>query len=129
MRQRIAAIAFSAALAAGAMSLAPVAQAHELGATSCYGYANSYYKPSGTYWLPAGRVFKTSNACADINIRPNTNRYVKVCFEVDGRQECQANYTLAKAGQWNVIARNVRDGARFAFEFRSDAKSTGSWAA
>ncbi|MEV7020405.1 MULTISPECIES: hypothetical protein [unclassified Streptomyces] len=129
MRQRIAATAISAVLAGGALGLAPAAQAHDTASASCYGGANSYLKPAGTYWLPAGDVFSTSSACADINIKPNTNRYVKVCFETDGRLECQANYTLARAGQWNVIARNVRDGALFAFEFRSDAKSTGSWAA
>lgn len=129
MRQRIAATAVSAVLAGGAIGLAPAAQARDAAPASCYGDANSYHKPAGTHWLPAGDLFSTSSSCADINLKPNTNRYVKVCFEKDGRQECQANYTLARAGEWNVIARNVRDGALFAFEFRSDARSTGSWAA
>lgn len=129
MRQRIAATAISAVLAGGAIGLAPAAQARDIAPASCYGSANSYHKPAGTYWLPAGDVFSTSGACTDINIKPNTNRYVKVCFETNGRLECQPNYKLARAGQWNVIATNVRDGALFAFEFRSDAKSTGSWAA
>ncbi|MEU3732045.1 hypothetical protein AB0E81_21940 [Streptomyces sp. NPDC033538] len=129
MRQRIAATAMSTVLAGGALGLAPAAQAHDIAPASCYGSANSYLKPAGTYWLPAGDVFSTSSACADINIKPNTNRYVKVCVESGGAQTCQKNYTLARAGQWTVIARSGGVGELFAFEFRSDAKSTGSWAA
>ncbi|MFD7913630.1 hypothetical protein ACFV30_23375 [Streptomyces sp. NPDC059752] len=109
---------------------APTAQARmSESAASCFDSSTSYSKPAGDVDLPAGRLFSTSNACTDINIRPNTNRYIKVCFETQGRLECQANYTLARGGQWNTIATNVRHGTLFAFSFRSDASSTGRWAA
>lgn len=129
MRQRIAATAISAVLVGGAIGLAPAAQARDAVPASCFGGANSYHKPAGTEWLPAGDLFSTSTACADINLKPNTDRWVRVCFETNGRLECQPRFKKAKAKEWNVIATNVRDGALFAFEFRSDARSTGSWAA
>ncbi|MFD7900339.1 hypothetical protein [Streptomyces sp. NPDC059743] len=128
--RRLTAGLFSAALVGSALAIAPTAQAQApVAAASCYDFANPYTKAAGDVDLPAGRLFSTSTACADINIKPNTNRYIKVCFETQGRLDCQANYTLAYAGQWNTIATNVRDGALFVFSFRSDARSTGSWAA
>ncbi|WKD30762.1 hypothetical protein [Streptomyces xanthophaeus] len=128
--RRFATTVFTAALVGGALVAAPTAQARTTGpAASCFDSSTSYSKPAGDIDLPAGRLFSTSNACADINIRPNTNRYIKVCFETQGRLECQPNYTLAYGGQWNTIATNVRDGALFAFSFRSEALSTGRWAA
>ncbi|MCX4804279.1 hypothetical protein ACFWWM_25175 [Streptomyces sp. NPDC058682] len=109
---------------------APTAQARTSeSAASCFDPSTSYSKPAGDVDLPAGRLFSTSNACTDIHIRPHTNRYINVCFETQGRLECQANYALARGGQWNTIATNVRHGALFAFSFRSDAAFTGRWAA
>ncbi|MFA7764435.1 hypothetical protein ACGFNX_10995 [Streptomyces sp. NPDC048723] len=120
----------TAALVGGALAAAPTAQARmPESAASCFDSSTSYSKPAGDVDLPAGRLFSTSNACADINIKPSTNRYVKVCFETQGRLECQPKYTLARGGQWTAIATNVRDGALFAFSFRSEAVSNGRWAA
>ncbi|MGW4689848.1 hypothetical protein ACWEPM_33875 [Streptomyces sp. NPDC004244] len=126
MRRIIATAAATTALVASTVMLAPASQA---AGTSCYSSASTYSKPAGTYWLPAGDLFTTSSACSDINIKSNTNRYVKVCFEVNATLQCQSNYTLTTGGQWTTIATNVQDGARFAFYFRSDALSNGSWAA
>ncbi|QIQ01258.1 hypothetical protein [Streptomyces liangshanensis] len=126
VRRLVATAAATTALVAGSVMLAPASQAT---VASCYGDASSYSKPAGTFWLPAGRTFTTSSSCTDINIRSNTNRYVKVCFETNGSLNCQANYTLTTAGQWTTVATNVNDGVQFAFEFRSDALSNGSWAA
>ncbi|NJQ17170.1 hypothetical protein [Streptomyces bohaiensis] len=91
-------------------------------ASSCYGGAQRYSKPGNQ---PLLMWFTTSNRCNDINLRPNTNRYVKVCFGTRA-SDCQANWTLAKAGQWNAIATNVLPGTRYMFWFRSDAASSGS---
>ncbi|MEU1122478.1 hypothetical protein ABZ371_02540 [Streptomyces sp. NPDC005899] len=126
IRRITATAAATTALVTSSVMLAPASQA---AVTSCYSYANSYSKPAGTNWLPAGTLFKTSSACSDINIKSNTNRYVKVCFEVNAALQCQSNYTLTTGGQWTTIATDVKDGALFAFEFRSDALSNGSWAA
>jgi hypothetical protein len=130
LHQRIAAGASAATLLVGVTALAPTAHAGEAGALSCYGSSTTYSKPAGTHWLPAGALFWTTGNCTDINIKPKTNRYVKVCFETSsGGSDCQPGYTLALANQWNVIASNVQNGVPFAFEFRSDALSNGSWAA
>ncbi|MFE7402107.1 hypothetical protein [Streptomyces sp. NPDC057557] len=94
---------------------------------SCYDYAQAYFKPLGNYAYPTGSgVLTTTGNCGDISIKPNTNRYVRVCFMRSG---CQGSYTLATAGSWNVIAFYVADNTDFWFDFRSDAQSTGSWAA
>ncbi|MDF3147075.1 MULTISPECIES: hypothetical protein [unclassified Streptomyces] len=102
-------------------------------AQSCYGSADDYTKASGTQIYPNYPTFfylKTSSNCADINIKTDTNRYVKVCFLTSGGgTSCQTDYKLATAGNWRVIATNVKDGTEFQFHFRSDAKSTGHWAA
>ncbi|MGN9759363.1 hypothetical protein [Streptomyces sp. SD31] len=108
------------------------AGAAERGARSCYGNANDYNKASGTHWYPNYPTFNylraTSN-CADINIKTNTNRYVKVCFHLSGgSRDCQADYKLAEAGTWTVIATDVKDNTHYQFYFRSDAKSTGQYA-
>ncbi|MCK7621740.1 hypothetical protein MUU72_01115 [Streptomyces sp. RS10V-4] len=123
----------SVALVAGAMAVAPSAHAARRdaapsAATSCYGSAHAYSKPSGSYDYPTGSAYLTTTGnCADINIKTNTNRYVKVCWLKTGN--CQTDYTLTTAGQWTTLATNVLDGTDFFFWFRSDASSTGYWAA
>ncbi|NBM20686.1 hypothetical protein [Streptomyces sp. GC420] len=133
VRKRLAYGTLAASLLAGVMTLAPTAaQAGEerTAAASCYDSAHSYSKPEGTADLPAGRLFMTSGDCADINIKPRTNRYVMVCFETaSGGSYCPSDYTLARGGQWNVIEYDVPDGTQFYFHFRSAALSNGSWAA
>ncbi|MGW2177706.1 hypothetical protein ACWCXX_06320 [Streptomyces sp. NPDC001732] len=135
LRKRVAAVLLSAAFVGSTMALAPAAQANEPNqagvATSCYGSAKSYSKPDGNRYYPAGSSsLTTTSNCSDINIKPNTNRYVAVCFvPSSGSPYCQANYTLATGGQWNVLATNVATGTRFYFDFRSTALSNGSWAA
>ena len=135
IRTRFAAAALAGAVAGSGLinTTASAATQGEVAAQSCYGSANDYTKDKGTRWYPNypnfHRLIATSN-CADINIKTDTDRYVKVCFiPSNGEQDCQANYKLARAGSWTVIATNVRDNAFFQFYFRSDAKSTGSYAA
>ena len=133
VRTRIAAVIASAAIAAGCLvaGAGPTAAA-EQGARSCYGEANSYNKASGTHIYPNYPNFfylLATAACVDINIKTNTNRYVKVCFQLSaGGTQCQTDYKLATAGDWTVIATNVKDATHYHFYFRSDAKSTGSYA-
>ncbi|MEJ1201170.1 MULTISPECIES: hypothetical protein [unclassified Streptomyces] len=130
VRKRLAYGTLAASLLAGVMTLAPTAQAGEERAASCYGSAHSYSKPDGTADLPAGRLFVTSGNCADINIKPRTNRYVMACFETaSGGSHCPSGYTLARGGEWNVIEYDVPRGTQFYFHFRSAALSNGSWAA
>ncbi len=126
---RIAAGAFSIAAIGGSLMLAPTAQA---AATSCYGSAKSYSKPAGDRWYPAngtGRLTTTSN-CADINIKPNQTTQIAVCFyPSSGGSQCQPSFKTAPAGQWTVVATDVRDGTRFIFDFAGTAAKSGVWAA
>ena len=128
--KRLACSTIAAALLTGALALAPTAQAGEETAASCYGSAISYSKPEGDVDLPAGRLFVTSGNCADINIKPKTNRYIMVCYEAaSGGSSCPSDYTLVKGGVWNVLEYGVDAGTQFYFNFRSAALSNGSWAA
>lgn len=134
IRKQFAAAALTGVVAASSLVAATAgpAAAAERGARSCYGNANDYTKAAGTHIYPNYPTFyyllATSN-CADINIKTNTDRYVKVCFQTSGGgTDCQDDYKLAKAGSWTVIATNVRDNAHYHFYFRSDAKSTGQYA-
>ncbi|MGW3498334.1 hypothetical protein [Streptomyces sp. NPDC001020] len=134
-RKRVAAVLLSAAFASSAMVVAPAAQANELNqgvVASCYGSTKSYSKPDsvGAYPWRIDDYLTTTSNCTDINIKPNTNRYISVCFVPStGSPYCQADYTLATGGQWNTIATDVKTGVRFFFKFRSSAESNGSWAA
>ncbi|MDT0615243.1 hypothetical protein [Streptomyces lancefieldiae] len=128
--RHLAGAAATAALLTGALTVAPAAQADAGTAASCYGSAINYSKPEGDVDLPAGRLFVTSGNCADINIKPRTNRYIMVCLETaSGGSSCPSAYTLAEGGVWNVLRSNVPDGTQFYFRFRSAALSNGSWAA
>ncbi|MFJ6123514.1 hypothetical protein ACIQKE_00310 [Streptomyces griseoviridis] len=119
--------AFTAALAPAAHAV-PSRDAAPAVAASCYGSAHSYSKPSGNNDYPTGSSYLTTTSnCTDINIKTNTNRYVEVCWLSTGT--CQSGYTLTTAGEWTTVATNVLNGTDFFFWFRSDASSTGSWAA
>ncbi|WP_051790244.1 hypothetical protein [Streptomyces sp. NRRL S-1022] len=133
LRKRAAEALVSVALVTGVIAVAPSARAGQREAApstaaSCYGSAHAYSKPSGSYDYPTGSAYLTTTGnCADINIKTNTNRYVKVCWLKTG--DCQSDYTLTTAGQWTTVATDVADGTDFFFWFRSDASSTGYWAA
>ncbi|MFD5161623.1 hypothetical protein ACFWMJ_26680 [Streptomyces hawaiiensis] len=133
VRARIAAATASIVIAAGCLvATAGPAAAAEQGARSCYGNANSYTKASGQHLYPNYPTLNylvATTDCADINIKSDTDRYVKVCFHPkSGGTQCQADYKLAKAGSWTVIATDVKDKTHYQFYFRSDAKSTGQYA-
>ncbi|MEG3627512.1 hypothetical protein [Streptomyces poriticola] len=96
-------------------------------AAACYDTGRAYIKHTEYYTYPLNQTpLTTTGYCNDINLRPNTNRYVRVCFTGHG---CQSGYTLARAGTWNTIATDVISGSRYYFQFRSAAKSTGYYAA
>jgi hypothetical protein len=120
-------------LAAGGLLTATTADAAGTGGTAvqaCYDGAKSYSKPSGSFAYPTGAGYLTTTSrCADINIKPGTTRSIRVCFlPSSGGYYCNG-YSTAKAGQWTVVATKVANGTDFWFDFKSDAKSTGSWAA
>ncbi|MDV9173458.1 hypothetical protein R6V09_25570 [Streptomyces sp. W16] len=113
--------------------MAPSANAAPAGAQSCYGSAETYFKPNGPRDYPAGDHLQSSGSCNDINIKPKTNRYVQVCIEniPEGTLECPDpdDFVYAAADQWTVVTYNVDPGTAFVFRFRSTAQSSGSWAA
>ncbi|MBO0653795.1 hypothetical protein J1792_13705 [Streptomyces triculaminicus] len=135
--KRVALAACGLLLSAGALTggatPAAAATAAQGGADvqACYDSAKAYFKPAGSYAYPTGSgVLTTTSNCAGISIRPNTSRYVKVCFlPSSGGSTCQSSYTLATGDEWTVISANVSNGTRFWFHFKSDAQSTGSFAA
>ncbi|MYS84048.1 hypothetical protein [Embleya scabrispora] len=129
IRTRLVPLAAAASLIGTALVIAAPAGAAQ--ALSCYGSANSYFKPDGPMDYPAGDLLWSSGACNDINIKPKTNRYVMVCVEdvPGGTMDCPQEYVRAAANQWTVVKPNVDPGTAFVFKFRSAAQSSGSWAA
>ncbi|WP_199577538.1 hypothetical protein [Streptomyces sp. CRB46] len=131
IRKSAAAAACGVLLAVGGVTAtATAAEAEARGearAQACLDNPKSYTKAEGQRY---SGVYTATSACADINLKPNTNRYVAVCFKPSsGGDVCQSSYKLMTGGRWNVIATNVADGTRFYFDFRSTARSTGQWAA
>ncbi|MFJ9733794.1 hypothetical protein ACIRUL_21060 [Streptomyces sp. NPDC101171] len=134
MGKTVSASLFAAALLGGVLAAAPAAQAQtssETGAQSCYGSAKSYSKPAGNRWYPQGGPYLTSTSnCADINIKPGTSTSVAVCWlPSSGGSYCQSTFKNAPAGQWTVVATDVKDGTHFYFDFGSTAANSGVWAA
>ncbi|MEU4038451.1 hypothetical protein [Streptomyces collinus] len=134
IRKAVTASLFSAVLLGGVLAAAPAAQAQtsgETGALSCYGSAKSYSKPAGNRWYPQGGPYLTATTnCADINIKPNTTTSIAVCWlPSSGGSYCQGSYKTAPAGQWTVVATDVKDGTHFYFDFGSTAANSGVWAA
>ncbi|SBU88990.1 hypothetical protein YW5DRAFT_00418 [Streptomyces sp. Ncost-T6T-1] len=132
IRKRFLAVAMTGALAGaglvgGTAGAAGAAAQGDVGAQSCYGNAWNYSKPSGAYLQPQSTTYFTTGNCADINIKTNTSRRVRVCFysSSGGLNYCQSAYKTTTAGQWKVIASDVLDGTHFKFEFASSAVSTG----
>ncbi|MFD5315710.1 hypothetical protein [Streptomyces sp. NPDC127098] len=134
MTKRAAAVASGLLLTFGGLSGAATAAdadtRGDVGAQACYDVINSYIKPAGQSYYPyGGPDLGTTSRCNDINILPNTSGYIAVCFKPSsGPQYCNG-YRWAPAGQWTVVATDVRDGTRFYFAFASSARSTGGWAA
>lgn len=132
VRKRLVAAAVTGVLAGGGLvgstaGPAGAATQGEVVAKSCYGNAWSYSKPSGTLFSPSNTTYFTTANCADINIKTGTSRKVKVCFYASGGglNYCQDDYKTTTAGEWKVIASDVKDGTNFRFQFASSAASTG----
>ncbi|GAP47417.1 hypothetical protein [Streptomyces azureus] len=129
IRKRFVAVAVSGALACAGLigGTASAATPGEVVAQSCYDNAWSYSKPSGTYFQPQSVTYFMTGNCADINIKTDTDRRVKVCFysSSGGLNYCQSSYKTTTAGQWKVIASDVLKGTNFKFQFASSAASTG----
>ncbi|MDQ0715697.1 hypothetical protein QFZ55_005149 [Streptomyces luteogriseus] len=131
IRKRFVAIAMTGALAgAGLVGSTTVAAGAvtqgEVTAQSCY-QDWTYDKPAGTRFMPEKYLYITTSNCADINIKTGTNRTVRVCFYASGGglNYCQSSYKTTTAGEWKVIASDVKDGTKFRFEFNSTAASRG----
>ncbi len=105
------------------------------GVLACYDYARQYNKLAGAkhypIYYPGGTWLTTSSQCANINIKPSSTRYVKVCFDpYTGSPYCQSNWKFAPADKWTSVAVDVLNGTRFKFFFENDTvTSTGSYAA
>ncbi|MER6159590.1 hypothetical protein ABT147_29255 [Streptomyces sp. NPDC001868] len=139
LRKRFVAVAMTGALAGGGLvavtTSANAAGQGELAARSCYGNAKSYTKKEDFHLVPlpsqTPEYFTTTSDCADINIRTNSNRYVKVCFYKSNGDlnYCQDDYKYAEKDTWKVIATDVNNGVKFRFHFKITATATGEYAA
>ncbi|MEV0678675.1 hypothetical protein AB0I60_19370 [Actinosynnema sp. NPDC050436] len=93
---------------------------------SCYGSAKSYtaigdVSADWAEWPDYGYATTTS-ACADINVKTNYSRYVRVCFATTST--CN-EWKPAYAGQWTVVASDVLDNTKFWLRFQGHNNSTG----
>lgn len=104
-----------------------VANAAPQSLRDCYGDSHSYSAPTGSGRYPVGRYLKTTSSCANISIKPKTNRYVRVCWASTGN--CTDWFTYARGGSWTILEFDIPNGVRFWFDFRSAAASKGRWAA
>jgi hypothetical protein len=111
------------ALVAAAVPAGATPQDDVTAMSTCYGDAPTFHKVAGNTDFPIDNYLKTSSRCSDINIKPRTSMYVKVCFAATG--SCQANFKYAAAGQWTVVATNVRDNSQFWFRFSSTSANSG----
>ncbi|GLF98029.1 hypothetical protein [Streptomyces yaizuensis] len=129
IRKRFGVGVISAVLLGGSPLFAPASHADDVAPMSCYGSATTYSKPAPDEYLPAGRTFTATSNCSGINIRPRSDRYIKVCVERNGAPVCASDFTYVPANTWKELRANVADGTQFSFLFRSSALSNGSWAA
>lgn len=91
-------------------------------------YTRDFYKMRGQLRVPEypPLYYKTTSGCSDINIQPDKNTNIKVCF-VGG--SCQPTRKYAAAGRWTAIATGVRDNTKFYFSFAESTAVGGKWAA
>ncbi|MFD9099024.1 hypothetical protein [Streptomyces collinus] len=96
----------------------PTAAAAPSAAQSCYGGAVSYSTTVG-YWPTGSAYARTSSACADINVKPNTTITVATCWKSGG---CNAWRTIS-GGTWGVAATDVKDGTDYFLIFAASSSS------
>lgn len=88
-------------------------------AAGCYDSAVSFAHVPGEHRSPSGGgKFTATSACNDINLRTGSSIGVKVCFYPrSGKNYCQTEWTSARAGQWTVVATDVRPGTKFELDW------------
>lgn len=112
---RTARLGAAAALAFGGLAgvAAAPADATPASVRSCYGNAISYETADSAAW-PGSGYARTTTSCTDINVRPDREVIVRVCFKATGT--CNAG-RIAAPNTWTVAASNVRDGAEYWLQF------------
>jgi len=93
---------------------------------SCYGSARDYTAIRFgivAYWPGVDSHACATTNCADINVKTNYTRHVKVCRRSGGMPE--QHTTLVRQGEWTVVATNARDGAYFHVVFDGENNGTG----
>ncbi|GHG91774.1 hypothetical protein [Streptomyces lanatus] len=126
--KRIVALTSAGVLLASGLTLATAASAN---AVTCYGGAASYTKKANKYIQPPDLrgYYVTTNRCSDINIKTNSAVDVKVCMRTGHMTyACPDRYTRTTAGQWKVIAYDMKDGFAFNLYFKNSAEHTGKLA-
>ncbi|WP_052864343.1 hypothetical protein [Streptomyces niger] len=132
MRMRVLPLAMTAVLLGGGVAAATTGSAGASepaahAAASCLGTAKNYSGTPGSgssnaHWPGTGKWAYTTANCADINLKTNYTRTVRVCFKATGG--CNA-WKSAKKGVWKVIASGVKDGSGFYVQFKGVNASTG----
>ncbi|MFF7651627.1 hypothetical protein ACFZCY_19230 [Streptomyces sp. NPDC007983] len=129
-RSRLVPLALATLLVGGGTAAATTASAATQGSQviqSCYGNAENYTATGNgvdaAYWPGTGFKYTTGN-CADINVKVNYSRKVRVCWKYI---ECDS-WVQAYKGQWKVVNKehaDVPDGWGFYLEFSGGNNGTG----
>ncbi|MER5889453.1 hypothetical protein ABT160_36990 [Streptomyces sp. NPDC001941] len=103
-------------------------------AASCYGGAWSYRKGKGWGVIPTSGndYYRTTSRCTDINVKPDQDETLELCYENSAHAITCKNPVRLKAGQWKVLGTDFKDGTAFWFNFDLgvvDKVRTGSIAA
>ncbi|MFJ4776575.1 hypothetical protein [Streptomyces sp. NPDC088762] len=118
MRHLLSTFAVAAALTATGVTPAVAAERTPAATAvaSCYGGAVYFDAVLGA-WPRNGKDWAyTTSRCADINVKPNKGSWASVCFKATAT--CNGR-TWAAAGQWTVVATNVKDGTGFYLAFQT----------
>lgn len=95
-------------------------------AAACYDTARYYTMTHGgsgnAHWPGTGKYAYTTGSCSDINVKPNSGRQVRVCFERTGT--CNS-WKYVPAGTWRAVATDVRDYTGFYVQFKGSHAESG----
>ncbi|QCX81718.1 hypothetical protein C9F11_40690 [Streptomyces sp. YIM 121038] len=133
-KKRLALVTGLIALGAGLITPAAVATPeHRAPAASCLGGAWRYDKAPGEIDAPPGAAYyRTTNRCADIQVKPSNGTVLKLCYlkNHDENQVVCKDEVNVPGGSWKILGTDFKDGVEFWLRFsNAGARKTGLVAA
>ncbi|QDQ15729.1 hypothetical protein [Streptomyces spectabilis] len=102
-------------------------------AASCLGDAWKYDKAPGEIDAPPGAAYyRTTNRCADIQVKPSDGTVLKLCYlkNHDQNQVVCKDEVNVPGGRWKILGTDFKDGVEFWLRFsNTGAHKTGLVAA